>query len=101
MQFKMGQFIVKALICAARCQKASVCKHAVIQLQISGDLPSSKWLLICIWQSGTELFKMIFVRADADNWWSLTAVICTVHSEPILFGLIRPLECSELMASHL
>lgn len=34
MQFKMGQFIVKALICATRCQKASVCKHAVIQLQI-------------------------------------------------------------------
>lgn len=68
---------------------------------VSGDLPSSKWLLICIWQSGTELFKMMFVRADADNWWSLTAVICTVHSEQILFGLIQPLECSELMASHL
>lgn len=62
MQFKMGQFIVKALICAARCQKASVCKHAVIQLQIvSGDLPSTKWLLICIWLSGAELLKMTFV----------------------------------------
>lgn len=29
----MGQFIVKALICAVYCQKASVCKHAVIQPQ--------------------------------------------------------------------
>lgn len=62
MQFKMGQFIVKALICAVCCQKASVYKHAVIQLQIvSGDLPSSKWLLICIWQSGAELLKMMLV----------------------------------------
>lgn len=54
MQFKMGQFIVKALICAAYCQKASVCKHAVIQSQI------------CLWRSAlNQMVSHFFVAM----WW--------------------------------
>lgn len=57
MQFKVGQFIVKALICAADRQKASVCKHAVIQSQIClwrSALNQMASRLYSIWRSGLE-----------------------------------------------
>lgn len=57
---KLGQFIVKALICAVYCQEASVCKHAVIQSQI------------CLWRSalnqmGSCLYVAMWGRQKAQD----------------------------------
>lgn len=63
---------------------------------VPGDPPSSKWLLICIWQSGTEPFKTMFVSFIIFmKSWSFA------QSDRCYLPPIQPLECSDFMASHL
>lgn len=98
----MGQFIVKALICAVYCQKASVCKHAVIQAQI------------CLWRSalnqmasrlyvakggagkkgpGQNCSKMMLVPAyfviyQSSNWWGIGLLYHLGSTPYCLYSLI-------------
>lgn len=74
----MGQFIVKALICAVYCQKASICKHAVIQSQICLWRSALNQMASRLWQNGggrkkrhrTKLSAYFFIY-QSSNWWGI------------------------------